>query len=240
MESAGTTPLEHLGDAGELVVEHDTIPSSDARTTTTYFDYASQPPIEIRQGCVLIPIVLAVWWYWTRRAAKRAVRLLISDGCFGVPEAEEGTDNSAFASRSSDLEQEGDENRVPVETNYDKFGTWEDVMAQESYSSNRLVKWITSSKRRKAKRRMRAVTMSVMNHRAETNNTTTTPIHNDFDSAESSLPTCEGLLAVDDAVDDALSNSGCSHWECIDDTVIEVSEPKGLAETVSHPSGLLV
>ena len=201
---------------------------------TTYFDYASQPPIEIRQGCVLIPIFFAVWWYWTRRAARRAVHLLITgDGCFPAAEATHGdytVDPSIAPSQSS-----SDENRVPTETNHDKFGTWDDVMAQES-SSLHLVRWI-SSHRKKAKRRMRAVTKSVM-HRESCSAANSNPMmENDLESVGSQQLTCDGLLAVDDAI----SQSGCTHWECIDDTAIELAVPsRGLGGSASHPSGIMV
>ena len=209
-------------------------------TLTTYFDYASQPPIEIRQGCVLIPIFFAVWWYWTRRAARRAVRLLItggSDGCFGPAETTT-TDPTAYAAEPDDSVG-GEEQRVPIETlDHDKFGSWDDVMAQES-SSLRLVRWISSSRKR-AKRRMRAVTKSVMNRSGKA--PTTVPMSsadNDLDSVGSNqqIITCDGLLAVDDAI----SSSGCSNWECIDDTAIEIATTsRGLEDSTSHPSGILV
>ena len=200
------------------------------------YDIMTQEPIEIRHGCVFIPIVFAIWWYWTRRAAKRAVRLLITggEGCFAGQQhgARADIPTSVAASHSSDTlgEEEDVENRVPVRTTYDKFDTWDDVVAQES-SSSHLVRWITTSEQKKAKRRMRAVTKAVMNRAVDgkTNQTS----HND--SMEYNAPNCEGLLAFDDA----FSESNCSNWECIEDTAIEVPTRKSLADDVSQHSGVM-
>ena len=200
-----------------------------------YDQYQSEPPIEVRNGCVLIPIAFAVWWYWTRRAAKRAVRLLLTSGgsnsCF--PQESDVADDDADPSVDMPSEMDDVENRVPVQSNYDKFDSWDDVMAQES-SSAHLVRWITFNGRRKAKRRMRAVTKSVMMNRSSCDPTihfsTQRQQQHQQQNPDESQPNCEGLL------DDALSSSGCSHWECIDDTVIEVSAPRSLADDASQHS----
>ena len=185
------SPLAHSPSANE------DIPSS--------FDYELQPPIEVRQGCMFIPIFIAVWWFWTRRAARRAMRLIISgDSCLGEED---------LASEQSEMGGvEHFENHVSGETHRDQYLSWDDVVAQQS-QSNHLVKWFTSNKRREAKRRMRAVTKSVMNRSSKKIGSST---HNDYENMDN-LPDCDA--------DDILSSSGCSGWECIDDDNAALDAP---------------
>jgi len=179
----------------------------------TYFDYETQPPIEIKQSCFLIPIFFAVWWYWTRRAARRALRVLTAggEGCCRRDVEESSASSSRFANEGEDIE-----NRVPTNVTYDKFNTLDEVLAQES-SSRHLVRWIGTTTDRtlvtRSRRIIKPVKQNIM-HRPPVPNSV--PVNTPEENQ--SQPYCEGLLSFDDA----LSTSTCNHWECIDNTVLEV------------------
>eukprot|EP00977_Amphora_coffeiformis_P002810 scaffold528_cov165-Amphora_coffeaeformis.AAC.22 len=175
----------------------------------TYFDYEAQPPIDIRQGCFLIPVFFAVWWYWTRRAARQAVRVLTAggEGCF----RRDGTESS-----SSTFADEDVENHVPRYATHDKFYTWDEVLAQKS-SSRHLVRWIHitfSSDQTPTRRRIVRPVAKTILHRSPDPNSI--PVHT-VEGNHKQQPYSEGLLSLDDAT----SASACNHWECIDDTVLE-------------------
>jgi hypothetical protein len=210
-----------IGGGGAAVVEHAPTATTTAHLHSDgglYFsDYATpQPPVvEVKQGCVFLPIFVAVWWYWTRRAARKAMRLLVAgESCQGEEQdldisSDEQSVNESF--ESDMVRRPGDDHGIPVESNRDKFGTWDDVIAQEN-SSPHLVKWITSGQR-EAKRRMKIVTKTMMNRSSEPSKPS---IHSDYENMEN-LTECDGVLSADDV----FSTSGCTQWECIDDSAVE-------------------
>ena len=127
-------------------------------------------------------------------------------------------------------------------TKRDKFGTWNDVVTQEN-SSPHLVKWITSGKQREAKRRMKIVTRVCMNRPSGGGTTesrnTSSHVHSDYQNMEH-LTDCDEILSVDDALSVV---SGCTRWECIDDTAIETTgvAPRSLVDDddISRQSRIL-
>jgi hypothetical protein len=54
--------------------------TSSATTTATRTNHSTHSngggDIYVAHSCLLIPVVVAVWWYWTKRAAKRVLRKL--------------------------------------------------------------------------------------------------------------------------------------------------------------------
>lgn len=211
--------------------------------TVPYFDFSQSEEIQVRHGCVLIPIFVAVWWYYTRRAARRAFRLITSgDGCFSRPEATEGVSVSSSRSFDAACNEEEGAYQVHAVQNHDKFNSWDDVIEHNTRqsSSMRLVRWITAKGKLSKKRRIRAVSKAVMNRASAAPPADhTIPMYNanqDLDIG----PDCDGLLTLDDA----LSASSCG-WQCIEDTeagatIEHACARRSLADDVSHQSGVAV
>jgi hypothetical protein len=211
--------------------------SGSAPSDSSYWEY-DESPIKIQQGCILIPIVFGVWWYWTRRTARQAVRLMIAggDGCLrpGDPTAAYGTATSF----STDTEDAENRLRYTVRS-HDEFDTWDDVVLNNNAHEDpsiHLVRWI-SANRRLAKRRMRTVSKAVMNRMPGKENCS--PTSAETPEILSHCPS-DGLLIFDDA----LSASTCA-WECIEDVEMEsitvTSAQRCLADDDSIPcNGVVV
>lgn len=134
--TAGGLPLPHLeGNRKEAL--------PDWRTNA---DRGSpRPALTVAYGCVFIPVILVVWWMWTKRAAKRVVRTLLTyrEGCGDTgSESEGGTEVD--------------------EAEY--FQSWDDVMEQQQNSGDhslRFVRWIKGKNHRK-RTRMNAITRQIL------------------------------------------------------------------------------
>lgn len=77
------------------------------------------PKVLISYNCLLVPVVVAFWWYWTRKTARKVVsRLFVTSG-----------NETCHNDESNGFE-------------YDEFSSWNEVTDQEQDTSVRLVRWI--------------------------------------------------------------------------------------------------
>lgn len=100
----------------------------------------SRPP-EIAHGCLLIPVVAAVWWLWTKKQARKVMSFLLL--------------------RPQDPDEADEDNLNP---NGDRYDSWEDLPETRA-PQIQIVRWI-KGKSHRSKRRVKAVSRRILGRRS--------------------------------------------------------------------------
>jgi hypothetical protein len=213
-----------------------------------------ESPIIIGHGCLLIPVAVLIWWYWTKRTVQRVVRRLVTSHghhatCSGpTPEADNhATADDGTKDAYSSFQRGSDE--------ADPFYSWEDVMHQEESEANgggtsvssttRFVRWFKGrgSRNARARRRVHAATLHTLrcgsgatpfafqNEEADDHNPRQQPMLSQSDSSESETSMIHRVFWTNVA-----GPASQYTWQCIHNTTIEVEL---CALEISHSSSSL-
>jgi len=216
-----TTTSSTTVDASSILVEHHTI--------------------HVAHSCLLVPVAVAFWWYWTKRAARRVLRRIrrrIPDhACDGGPTTtvDHGDDFANIGHCGSDdatFQSEYTARGMPFGTTpTDLFTTWEDVMKHETQDhSVRFVRWI-KGKNSKRKRRMQAASLQSLRRQQQT------PLEQS-NSEQTLAAAATPILSFGSGDDnESLSTMGSSPhtttaWQCIHNSSVESCI---LQQQVLHP-----
>ena len=158
---------------------------------------------QIAYNCLLIPVGLAFWWYWTKKAARNALREVLPPSETASNPAQED-----YQCYQPEMGYDGEGNFVTSTPQIDQFHSWEDVVQQKSKDQSiRFVRWI---KGKRAKRRQR-----LSSKRAK---------RNVGSSSELEASRIAPMLSYEeDSVSTGTSDSPFPghqrilHWQCIED-----------------------
>jgi hypothetical protein len=171
----------------------------------------------IAHGCLLIPMGIMFWWYWTKRAAHGVLRRLLLAPASGTTNTTIPTDSyHCHGGVASHLHESSSNFIGPTEApEADQFQSWEEVAEQEHQDpSLRFVRWI-KGKNHSSRKRLRAMSKRALK-RAEA----------DGLRKRSEMPilmdTFYDLNDDDDSIVTFSSGSSFgearSHWQCIEDS----------------------
>jgi hypothetical protein len=198
------------------------------------------PPLQsfaVAHGCLLIPAVVAVWWFWTKRATQTACRksqrVLATVLHRPPPSPTSGRNQSGRTYlRSLACGAEGhdgspnvndnnnDDDGAPINDNDDVYESWEQVVAknEEAFSrhrSLRLVRWIRgpselqhAHEHYQERRRRRSLESSLLRRRMMMPAVVADPCR-----VNTSPPSHERYLNTDEDDDDVFSRN----WDYIQD-----------------------
>lgn len=167
--------------------------------------------IQTTHSCLLIPVFIGVWWYWTKRKARRVFRRLRLMtpivGCNDDNDFSTNTNNENGMDQNStypDFEQEQDG---------DLFQTGHEMgVAAEPNTTTRWVRWLKGgSQSARAKRKIHISTMD--NLRRESSILT----KNRKNQQLLRHPLSEEPKQQDQSIDSSLM--GDVEWKCIQDTM---------------------
>jgi hypothetical protein len=211
-----------------------------------------ESPVVVGHGCLLIPVAVLIWWYWTKRTVQRVVRRLVTNHghhatCSGPsPEADNhATADDGARDEYSSFQRGNDET--------DPFYSWEDVMHQEesegngsgtnSSSATRFVRWFKGrgSRNARARRRVHAATLHTLRcgggttqvafQEADEHNPRQQPMLSQSDSSESETSMIHRVFWTN------VGGPASQYtWQCIQNTTVEVEL---CALEISHSSSSL-
>lgn len=175
----------------------------------------SNDEIHIAHGCLLIPVAVAFWWYWTKKQARRVMRRITrhSDPCgpsVDLPQVH------SVSSQDETTDRTAEEVPPYAASANDKFTSWEDVRDHETEDhSVRFVRWI-KGKNSKARRRMEAVSrFTLRRQQQQQGNKSTSAAATPILSMCSSGDDTTSLSTIDTVPHRAA-------WQCIHDTGVEI------------------
>lgn len=131
---------------------HATVSTSTNPNAVSSSSDTQQPPVvggvSIAHGCLLIPVAVLLWWYWTKRTVQRAVRRLITfhgeERCTGPPPASpsmfaDDDDRRNFSARYDNHHTRSDYYAsFPPCRDTDQFHSWDDVMRQDVWNCHHI------------------------------------------------------------------------------------------------------
>jgi hypothetical protein len=212
----------------------DNYSSFDRQQEHPGYTIISEPP-SIAHSCLLIPVGLVFWWYWTKRTARRLLRGMLphstTTACGSVPEdyqchhpeGEDDNPNSTFACSATSPRS-------------DQFQSWEDVVDQEPQDRKlRFVRWF-KGKHYTARSRLKVISNQTIRHASSGK------WQKDYHTREGGVNSVP-ILSEDEAEikEETSSISSVStlgklpvHWQCIEDmTGFELCEMKPLGSSGS-------
>jgi len=173
--------------------------SRDEKVHSKLINTSAEPPeIRIAHGCLLIPAIFVFWWYWTKRAARRAMRGLLTNAGANHTKDETAEDDGPIGAASADT---------------DVFNSWDEVIEHDRQDKSlNFVQWF-NGRRGRERRRLEAVTRRTLAERERS--TAIVPVsspHNVSLADNDSLSASSGDFVFDDS-----SSVRSVHWECIED-----------------------